>query len=140
VGPEVIQEMEYKMKTLRQRIKEAQDRQKSYVNVHCVDCSYEVGNRVFLWVKPHKHLIKFGKGDKLSPKLVGPFNIVENKGPVAYRLALLDYLSHMHDFFHVSALRHYVSDPEHVIDMSSLQALDEGVLTVEPIHILDHRI
>jgi hypothetical protein len=61
----------------------------------------------------------FGKGAKLSPRFVGPFEVVENKGPVAYRLAFLDSLSHMHDVFHVSVLRHYVSDPTHVFDISS---------------------
>ena len=54
MGPEVIQEMEEQMKTIIQRTKEAQDRQKSYVDEHQVDRSYEVGDRVFLWVKPHK--------------------------------------------------------------------------------------
>jgi hypothetical protein len=42
------------------------------------------GDRVFLRVKPHKSSIKFGKGAKLSPRFVGPFEIVERKGPVAY--------------------------------------------------------
>jgi hypothetical protein len=46
----------------------------------------------------------------------------------------------MHDVFHVSFLRHYVSDPTHVIDMSYLQVSEKGALTVEPICILDHRI
>jgi predicted glycoside hydrolase/deacetylase ChbG (UPF0249 family) len=59
VGPEVIQEMEYQMKTIGQRIKEAQDRQKSYVDAHRVDHSYEVGDQVFLHVKLHKSSIKF---------------------------------------------------------------------------------
>jgi hypothetical protein len=66
----VIQEMEDQMQTIRQRIKEAQDRQKSYANVHRVDRSYEVCDRVFLWVKLHKSLIKFGKGDKISPRFM----------------------------------------------------------------------
>jgi transposase InsO family protein len=140
VGPEVIQEMEEQMQSIRQRIKEAQDRQKSYVDAHHVDHSYEVGDRVFLWVKPHKSSIKLGKGAKLSPRFVGPFKVVEKKGPMAYRLALPDSLRRMHDVFHVSVLRHYISDPSHVIDMSSLQVSDEGALMVEPIHILDHRI
>jgi hypothetical protein len=70
VGPEAIQEMEGKMQTIRQRIKEVQDRQKSYVDVHRVDHSYEVDDRVFFRVKPHKSLIKFGKGDKLSPRFM----------------------------------------------------------------------
>jgi hypothetical protein len=87
--------------------------------VHCVDCSYEVGDRVFLRVKPHKSYIKFGKGAKLSSRFVGPFEIVEKMGPVAYRLALPDSLRHMHDVFLVSILRHYFSYPTHVIAMSS---------------------
>jgi hypothetical protein len=88
--------------------------------VHFVDHSYEVGDRVFLRVNPHKSSIKFGKGAKLSPRFMGHFKFVERKGYMAYRLALLDCLRRMHDVFHVSVLRHYVSDPTHVIDMSSL--------------------
>ena len=65
---------------------------------------------------------------------------VERKGPLAYQLSLPNSLRRMHDVFHVSALIHYVSDPTHVIDMSSLQVSDEGELTAEPVHILDHRI
>jgi hypothetical protein len=71
---------------------------------------------------------------------VGPFEIVERKGLVAYRLALPDSLGRRHDVFHVSILRHYISDPTHVIDMCSFQVSDEGALTVEPIRIWDHRI
>ena len=59
-------------------------------------------------MKPHKSLIKFGKGVKLSPRFMGPFEVVERKGPVAYQLALLDSLRCMHDVFHVYFLRHYV--------------------------------
>ena len=107
------------MQTIIQKIKEAQDRQKGYADAHRVDHSYEVGDRVFLWVKLHKSLIKFGKGAKLSPRFMGPFEVVERKEPVAYQLALPDSLRRMHDVFHVSILRHYISDPTHVIDMTS---------------------
>jgi hypothetical protein len=54
------------------------------LNVHRVNCSYEVDDRVFLWVKPHKSSIKFGKGAKLSPRFIGHFDIVERKGSVAH--------------------------------------------------------
>jgi hypothetical protein len=91
-------------------------------------------------VKPHKSSIKIVKGDKISPRFVGPFEVMERKGLLDYRLKLPDYLRHVHDVFHVSVLRHYVSDPTHVIDMSSLQVSDEGVLTAQPRCILDHRI
>jgi hypothetical protein len=90
VGPEAIQEIEEQMKTIIQRIKEAQDRQKSYADAHQDDRSYEVGDRVFLRVKPLMSSIKFGKGAKLFSRFVGPFEIVERKRPVAYRLALPD--------------------------------------------------
>jgi hypothetical protein len=95
------------------------DCQKSYFDAHRVDRSYKVGDRVFLQVKPHKSSINFLKGAKLSPRLVGPFENVERRGPMAYRVALPDSLRRMHDFFHVSILIHYISDPTHVIDMSS---------------------
>jgi hypothetical protein len=59
---------------------------------------------------------------------------------MAYRLALLDSLRHMHDVLHVSVLRHYISDPTHVIDMCSFQVLYEGELMDESVCILDHRV
>jgi hypothetical protein len=93
-----------------------------------------------LWVKLHKSSIKFAKGAKLSHRFVGPFEIVERKGSMAYRLALPNSLRRMHDVFHVYVLRHYISDPTHMIDMSSLQVSDEGALMAEPVRILDHHI
>jgi hypothetical protein len=71
---------------------------------------------------------------------VGPFEIVERKGPVAYQLAFPDSSRHMHNVFHVFVLRHYISDPTHGIDMISLQVSDEGVLMAELVRILDHHI
>ena len=91
-------------------------------------------------MKPHKSSLKFGKGAKLSPRIVGPFDIVEKKGIVAYRLTFPNSLSCMHDIFHISVLRHYVSDPTHVIDLISLQLSYEGDLMEEPICILDHHM
>jgi len=57
---------------------------------------------IFLQVKSHKSSIKFGKCAKLFPSFVGPFEVVERKGLVAYQLALPDSLRHMRDVFHVS--------------------------------------
>lgn len=87
------------MKMIRQRIKEALDQHKSYVDMHHVDYSYEVGDRAFLRVKPHKSSIKFGKGAKISSRFVGAFEVVEKKEPMAYQLVLPDSLSCMHDSF-----------------------------------------
>jgi hypothetical protein len=108
--------------------------------VHRVDCSYEVGDQLLLRLKPHKCSIRFGKGSKLSPRFMGPFEVVEKKGLVTYRLDFSDSLRCMHDVFHVYVLRHYVSDPTHVIEMSSLKVSNESALTSDPICILDHHI
>ena len=67
VGLELIQEMEEHMTTIHARLKEAHDRQKSYADAHRIERSYELGDKVFLQVRPQKSSIKFGKGDKLSP-------------------------------------------------------------------------
>jgi hypothetical protein len=75
------------------------DQHKSYVDVHHIDHRYEVGDRFFLGVKPHKSSIKFGKGDKISPRFVGPFKIIEKKGPMAYLLALPNSLRCINDVF-----------------------------------------
>jgi hypothetical protein len=67
VGIELIQEMEEQVIQIRKRLKEAQDRQKSYADVHRTDQSYEVGDQVFIRIRPNKSTIRFRKGTKLSP-------------------------------------------------------------------------
>jgi hypothetical protein len=71
---------------------------------------------------------------------MGPFEVVVKKGPMAFQLSFPDSLRCMHDVFHVSILRHYVSDPTHVIDMSSLEVSADTALMKEPIYIQDHHI
>ena len=77
---------------------------------------FEVGDPVFLKVALMKGVLRFGHKGKLSPKFIGPFEILERVGPVAYKLALPPALSGVHDVFHVSMLRKYITDPIHVID------------------------
>ena len=98
-----------------------------------------VGDRVFLRVRPHKSPIHFGKGSKLAPQFVGPFDILERIGPVAYCLAFPPSLSRIHDVFHVSSLRKYIYDASHVIDWGSMQVAPDGQLSLEPIRVLARR-
>ena len=104
VGPELLQEMEEKVVQIRKQLKEAQDRQKSYANAHIIDRSYEVRDRVFICIRSNKSTIRFGNGTKLSPRFIGPFDILERIGPVSYRLALPPHLYRTHNVFHVSVL------------------------------------
>ena len=75
----------------------------------------------------------------LSPRYVGPFEILKRVGPVAYRLALPPALSKIHDVFHVSALRKYIPHPSHVL--KQIPMLIQGNLTYEeiPVEILDQK-
>ena len=101
VGLELLQEMEEQVVQIRKRLKEAQDRQKSYADAHITNRSYEVGDRVFICIQLNKSTIWFGKGTKLSPRFIGPFEILERIKPVAYRLALPPHLYRTHNVFHV---------------------------------------
>ena len=74
-----------------------------------------VGDKVFLRVSPMKAMMRFGKKGKLGIRYVGPFEILERIGKVAYRLALPPNFPNVHLVFHVSILRKYLPDPSHVI-------------------------
>ena len=65
---------------------------------------------------PKRGVVRFGKRGKLSPRFIGPFEILEKVGTVAYRLALPLNMSGVHEVFHVSMLRRYTPDPTHVVD------------------------
>ena len=88
-------------------MKAAQDRQKSYADKHHREMEYNVGEKVFLKVSPWKGILRFGKQEKLSLRYVGPYEILERIGPLAYRLALSKELSSIHDVFHISMLWRY---------------------------------
>ena len=78
--------------------------------------AFEMGDHVFLKISPRQGLMRFGKSGKLSPRFIGPFEILEMIGEVAYRLALPPQLSGAHDVFHVSMLRKYEPNSSHVLD------------------------
>ncbi|XP_028103888.1 uncharacterized protein LOC114302965 [Camellia sinensis] len=65
--------------------------------------------------------MRFGVRGKLSPRFVGPFEVLDRVGEVAYRLALPPSLAGVHNVFHVLMLRKYIPDPSHVIDHAPLQ-------------------
>ncbi|CAL2256356.1 unnamed protein product [Prunus armeniaca] len=109
-----------KVKMIKEKLKTAQDRQKSYANNRSKDLEFAVGDWVFLKLSPWKGVMRFKKRGKLSPRYIGPYEITECIGPVAYRLALPPELSRIHDVFHVSMLRKYMPDPSHVLEHQSL--------------------
>ncbi|XP_070025445.1 uncharacterized protein [Nicotiana sylvestris] len=99
-----------------------------------------VGEKVLLKVSPMKGVMRFGKKGKLSPRFIGPFEVLWRIGEVAYELALPPNLSNVHMVFHVSMLRKYIGDPSHVMDFSTVQLHDDLTFDVEPIAILGRQV
>ncbi|XP_050938335.1 uncharacterized protein LOC127148493 [Cucumis melo] len=95
---------------------------------------------VFLKVAPMKGVLRFKKKGKLSPHFVGRFEILERIGPVAYRLVLPPAFSAVHDVFHVSMLRKYVSDLTHVVDLEPLQINENLSYEKQPVEILAREV
>ena len=108
IGLDIVKDTEAKVQVIQQRIKAANDRQKSYANLKRKDVEYEVGDKVFSKVSPWRKMSRFGKRGKLSPIFISPYEILERIGLVAYRLALPPELAKLHDVFHVSMLRKYL--------------------------------
>ncbi|GJV39013.1 reverse transcriptase domain-containing protein [Tanacetum coccineum] len=112
IGPELVQEITDKVVLIKEKLKAARDRQKSYAD-----------NR-----------------RKLAPRYVRPFKILERIGPVAYRLRLPKELSEVHDTFHVSNLKKYLADASLHVPLDEIK-VDETLHFVEkPVEIMDREV
>jgi hypothetical protein len=117
--PEVLKDAEKQVQMVRESLKVAQTRQKSYADKRR-DLSFEVGDFVYLKVSPMRGTLRFKVKGKLAPRYVGPFKIVDRRGEVAYQLELPTKLSDMHDVFHVSQLKKCLRVPEEQLPMEEL--------------------
>ena len=84
-----------------------------------------MGDHVFLKVKDNKISMRLGNYSKLAARFCGPFEILERIGPVAYILALPASMT-IHNVFHVSFLKKYIPDANHVIDWNVIQVEQES--------------
>ncbi|CAN6721409.1 unnamed protein product [Malus baccata var. baccata] len=109
----------------------------SSIDRHATSQVYNVGDWVFLKLSPWKGVVRFGKKGKMSPRYIGPYMITEQVGEVAYSFELLPELSKVHDFFHVSMLRHYILDLSLVIPHQPLEINSALTYDEEPVTILD---
>ena len=103
------------MKHVQGNLKTAQDRKKSHVGLKRTAKKFQVGEHVFVKVKPKNISFKLGSYAKLAPKYCGPFEILVRVGPLAYKLALPPHIR-IHNFFHISILKMYIHDATHLID------------------------
>ncbi|KAL4016735.1 hypothetical protein IC575_024392 [Cucumis melo] len=137
LGPELVQTTNAAIQKIRARM--ADQATEELRDVRRKDLEFEVGDMVFLKVAPMKGVLRFAKKGKLSPRFVGPFEILERIGPVAYRLALPPSFAAVHDVFHISMLRKYVADPTHVVDFEPLQISENLSYEEQPVEVLARR-
>ena len=120
-------------------MKAAQDRYKSYADKRRRPLEFQVGDHVFLRVSPTKGVVRFGVRGKLNPRYIGPFDVLERIGPVAYQIALPPSLAGVHDVFHVSQLRKCLAEADAVIDMHQPEIRPNLTLPEKPKRILDRK-
>ena len=88
---------------------------------------------------PKRGVVRFCKRGKLSPRFIGPFEILERVGTIAYQLALPPSMSGVHEVFHFSMLRRYTLDPAHVVDWGEIEVDTDGTFEEGPVCIMDSR-
>ncbi|GJW16188.1 hypothetical protein Tco_0020321 [Tanacetum coccineum] len=138
--PELVQEMIDKVVLVKEKSKAARDHQKSYADKRCKPLKFKVGDRVLLKVSPWKGVVHFRKKGKLAPRYVGPFEILERIGPIAYRLRLHEELIGVHDTFHVSILKKCLGNANLHVLLNEIK-IDKTLRFVEePVEIKDREV
>ncbi|GJW57485.1 putative reverse transcriptase domain-containing protein [Tanacetum coccineum] len=140
IGPELVLEITDKVVLIKEKLKAARDRQKSYANKRRKPLEFEVGDQELLKVSPWKGVVRFGKKGKLASRYVGPFEILERIGFVAYRLRLPEELSNVHDTFHVSNLKKCLADANLHVPLDEIKVDKTLRFVEEPIEIMDREI
>ncbi|KAD4982100.1 hypothetical protein E3N88_18771 [Mikania micrantha] len=138
-GPEIVQETTDKVFQIRERLKAARDRQKSYADRRRKALEFNIGDKVLLKVSPWKGVVRFGKKGKLSPRYVGPFKILKRIGLVAYQLELPVEMAGVHDVFHVSNLRKCLADESLLMPHQDIGVNEKLKFIEQPIQIEDRR-
>jgi hypothetical protein len=136
-GPELIQEAEEQVRIIRENLRVAQTRQRSYADNRGRPPEFEEGDHVYLKVSPLRGMRKFKVKGKLSPRFIGPFRVFRRVGEMAYQLELPDNLSDVHNVFHVSQLKKCIRVPEEQLPMEELSVQGDLSYTEYPIKILD---
>nr|GEV93777.1 putative reverse transcriptase domain-containing protein [Tanacetum cinerariifolium] len=139
-APYGLQETTKKIMQIKERLKTAWDRQKSYADKRRKPLEFKVRDQVLLKVYPWKGVVRFCRKGKLAPRYVEPFRIVECVGPMAYRLRLPQELSCVHDVFHVSNLKKCIADSDLQVPLEEIKVDEELYFVEEPIEIVDRQV
>jgi hypothetical protein len=85
-GPDIVTEVEVKVKKIQANILVVQSRQKSYADKRRNPLKFKVGDHVYLRVSPMKGVRRFGIKGKLSPYYIGPYHIINKYEPTSVTL------------------------------------------------------
>jgi hypothetical protein len=136
-GPDVLRNAKKQVRKIRENLRVAQSRQKSYADIRRRELIFEVGDYVYLKFSPMKGVKRFNMKGKLAPRYIGPFKILERRGEVAYQLELLEILSGVHDVFHVSQLKKCLRVPEEQIPLEELVVKEDLTYKEHLVKILE---
>jgi hypothetical protein len=134
----LVLEAEEKVRVIK-NLEAAQAKQKSYHDKRRKPLQFEVGEHVYLKVSPTKGIQRFGFKGKLAPRYIGPYEIKETCGPVAYQLKLPPHMSAVHDVFHVSQLRKCVRLPTEVLPEPEIEIEPDLSYQEYPVKVLDQK-
>jgi hypothetical protein len=136
-GPNILLEAEENIKMVRENLKIAQSRQRSYADTRRRELTFEVGDLVYLKISPIRGVRRFGVKGKLAPRYVGLYQILAKRGEVAYQLSLPEGLSVVHDVFHVSQLKKCLRVPEEQLPVEGLEVQEDLTYIEKPVQILE---
>ena len=120
-GPDMIKEVEEQVAKVWENLKAAQSRQKSYVDTRRRPLEFQLGDFAYLKVSPIRGTWRFQVRGKLAPRYMGPYQIIERIGIVAYHLEFPPEMSDVNDVFHVSQLKKCLRVPE---EQAPMEAMD----------------
>jgi hypothetical protein len=136
-SPDFIKSAEEKIAEVRENLRIAQSRQKSYADKRRRELKFDVGDHVYLKVSPIRGTCRFRVRGKLAPRYIGPYPAIKRIGTVAYKIKLPEQLSDVHNVFHVSQLQKCLRVPENQVVPDTLDLRDDLRYQEVPIKILD---
>ena len=140
LGPNLIYKTLEKVHIIRNRMQTAYSRQKSYADHKRRDLEFEERDKIYLEILPMKGVVRFVKKGKLSPRYVGPYEILQKVCNVAYELKLPSEFASVHLVFHVSMLKKCIGDPESILPIEGLGVKDNLSYEKVPVQILDRQV
>jgi hypothetical protein len=139
-GPDLVKDAEEKVQVIRENLKMAQMRQKSYHDKGTAPRHFEVGDYVYLKVSPTKGVQRFGVKGKLAPCYIGPYEVMEVCGPVAHRIQLPERFSTVHNVFHVTQIKKGMSVPKNEVITEANAWIEPDFSLIEhPLRVLDQK-